>query len=251
MNRYTSGFTGLFGLIAVAIALYPAIGQTQQAAETGFPDVSADYWAAPFIEVLREANIIVGYPDGQFRPQQPIHRDEFAALVSKAFSQEQVRSIPFASIFADVPEDYWANPAIEEAYETGFLGQSDGKFNPQESVTKAAALVALNRGLETALPTAATPGEIKAADPATSQPAPAGATPRIRGLAFPLASTILLAPFWQQRQVLAQSGATAAETAASPAGQAQSPVPTYYEDAEEIPPFAIADVPRQPKGGLW
>ncbi|PHM10705.1 S-layer homology domain-containing protein, partial [Nostoc sp. 'Peltigera malacea cyanobiont' DB3992] len=66
-------------------------------------DVSSDYWARPFIQVLADNNVIAGFPDGTFRPNQPVTRAEFAALIQKAFStQNRVRQLS-AGGFSDVP----------------------------------------------------------------------------------------------------------------------------------------------------
>jgi len=49
--------------------------------------------------------------------------------------------------FTDVPPDYWAS-AIEEAYETGFMGGYPGTlFLPNQEIPKVQAIVALANGL--------------------------------------------------------------------------------------------------------
>lgn len=131
----------------------------QQRAQTTFSDVEPSYWAQPFIERLAAQNIISGYPDGTFRPEQPLDRDEFAALIRDAFNQDEVRQIPSGSVFKDVPAGYWAAPVIEEAYEAGFMRSfRGGFFQPQEEVSRVQALVALVNGLNLspARPTAST-----------------------------------------------------------------------------------------------
>jgi hypothetical protein len=52
-----------------------------------FSDVSADYWAFPFITALVERDIINGFPDGTFRPDAPVTRAEYAAMLQKAFDK--------------------------------------------------------------------------------------------------------------------------------------------------------------------
>lgn len=112
-----------------------------------FPDVPPDYWAQPFIQALAASNVITGFPDGTFRPDQPVDRAEFAAMIQKAFNQNPIRNIS-AAAFTDVPPDYWAVSAIEEAYETGFLsGYPGGFFLPNQEIPKVQAIVALANGL--------------------------------------------------------------------------------------------------------
>jgi len=111
-------------------------------------DVSSDYWARPFIQALADNNVISGFPDGSFRPNQGVTRAEFAALIQKAFpNQNRVRQLS-AGGFRDVPAGYWAASAIQNAYETGFLAGYPGNvFRPSEQIPKVQAIVAITSGL--------------------------------------------------------------------------------------------------------
>lgn len=110
-------------------------------------DVSSDFWARPFIQALAERNIIAGFPDGSFRPNQPVNRAEFATLIQKAFNQSPIRQLNTGG-FSDVPTNYWATAAIEKAYETGFMtGYPGNVFRPNEQIPKVQAIVALTNGL--------------------------------------------------------------------------------------------------------
>ncbi|RUT00649.1 hypothetical protein DSM106972_074200 [Dulcicalothrix desertica PCC 7102] len=112
-----------------------------------FSDVKTDYWARPFISALTERNIITGFPNGTFRPEQPVSRAEFAAMIQKAFNQNSVRQLSTGG-FRDVPADYWAISAIQEAYETGFMSGYPGNFFfPNQQIPKVQAIVALTNGL--------------------------------------------------------------------------------------------------------
>jgi uncharacterized surface protein with fasciclin (FAS1) repeats len=112
-----------------------------------FADVPADYWALPFIQALAARNVIVGYPDGTYKPDQPVTRAELAAMFQKAFTLNPVRQLP-AEGFRDVPANYWAAPAIRAAYEAGFLsGYPNNLFGPNQTVSKADAITAVASGL--------------------------------------------------------------------------------------------------------
>jgi len=51
--------------------------------------------------------------------------------LNKAFSQNPERQIANGSVYKDIPRGYWAAPAIEDAYEMGFMkGYPDGEFRP-------------------------------------------------------------------------------------------------------------------------
>ncbi|MCC5638826.1 S-layer homology domain-containing protein [Nostoc sp. CHAB 5844] len=120
---------------------------TSPAAASNFSDVSSDYWATPFIQALATRNVISGFPDGSFRPNQAVTRAEFATMIQKAFNQNPVRQISSGG-FTDVPANYWAASAIQEAYETGFMtGYPGNVFRPNLQIPKVQAIAALSSGL--------------------------------------------------------------------------------------------------------
>ncbi|MDZ8108700.1 MAG: fasciclin domain-containing protein [Nostoc sp. DedQUE12a] len=111
-------------------------------------DVTSDYWARPFIQTLADNNVISGFPDGTFRPNQSVTRAEFAALIQKAFgNQNRIRQLS-AGGFSDVPAGYWAAAAIQNAYEIGFLSGYPGNvFRPNQQIPKVEAIVSISNGL--------------------------------------------------------------------------------------------------------
>ena len=112
-----------------------------------FPDVGQDYWASPFIQALAQRNVITGFPDGSFKPEQAVSRAEFAAMIQKAFNPNPVRQLPQGG-FRDVRSNYWAASAITKAYESGFMSGFPGNsFQPNQRISKVQAVVALTNGL--------------------------------------------------------------------------------------------------------
>lgn len=148
-QRWQSGTAAFlaFGLsvsaIAPLVAPTPAFAQT-----TDFTDVSSSYWARDFIEELAEREIIAGFPDGSFRPNAPVTRAQYAAMMRKAnqyFNQAKIRG---NTSFVDVPSTYWAASAIQDAYTTGFLAGYPGNiFRPAQNIPREQALVSLANGL--------------------------------------------------------------------------------------------------------
>ncbi len=115
-------------------------------AQTAFSDVSPNYWAAQFIQQLSQQGVIAGFPDGSFRPEEPVTRAQFAAMVDKAFQKAQQRQ---AINFADVPSNYWASSAIQQAYTIGFLsGYPGNRFEPNQAIPREQVLVSLANGLK-------------------------------------------------------------------------------------------------------
>ncbi|GET44376.1 S-layer homology domain-containing protein [Microseira wollei] len=113
--------------------------------EISFPDVPANYWARNFIGQLVGRGLLQGYPDGAFRPNDPVTRAELATIISKAFDRNKTREM---ATFRDLATNHWAYPAISDAYEMGFLGSPNSRsFNPDQNVSRLDVLVALARGL--------------------------------------------------------------------------------------------------------
>lgn len=121
--------------------------QTAPTEAVSFADVDPNYWAYPFIQTLVSGNVLAGFPDGTFRPEQPVNRAEFAAMIQKAVNPNPVRQLS-PNGFADVPADYWAASAIAAAYQGRFMdGYPDNTFQPGREIPKAQAITALANGL--------------------------------------------------------------------------------------------------------
>lgn len=112
--------------------------QIAQASDT------AGNWAEPFIQVLVQKGIIAGYPDGTFKPDRPVTRAEFAALLNKAFDLAPTKA---ASSFADVKPNFWGAAAIDKAYRAGFLvGYPNRTFKPNDHILRIESLVSIATG---------------------------------------------------------------------------------------------------------
>ena len=112
-----------------------------------FPDVPNGYWASCKIDKLAMNNVVVGYPDGLFKPGRDITRAEFATMLVKGFNLDNC-GMPTKSIFKDVPSHNWANPAIAKAVDENLIaGYPNGKFEPNKKVTRAEALTSIAKGM--------------------------------------------------------------------------------------------------------
>ena len=119
---------------------------TQRNIQTSFSDVAEGHWARAYIAELASQEIIEGFPDGRFRPDQPVTRGQFAAMIRKAFKKDKVRN---AIAFRGISKNHWAYNAIRESYEMGFLGTESGnQFNPTQNLSRLQILVALAKGLD-------------------------------------------------------------------------------------------------------
>ncbi|MEM7795561.1 MAG: S-layer homology domain-containing protein [Cyanobacteria bacterium P01_C01_bin.118] len=147
--RYFQTTTALLVALSMGVgAISPLTTPTPVIAQTRiqFTDVSSSHWARQFILSLAERDIIAGFPDGSFRPDEPVTRAQYAAMVRKAFNQTYIRS---STRFVDVSTNFWAVGAIDEAYRMGFLsGYPNNVFEPNQNIPRAQVLVSLANGLD-------------------------------------------------------------------------------------------------------
>lgn len=132
-----SRISGQVNFVAAAVDL--PIGQT------AFADVPEGFWAKAYIEALAAQGVIAGFPDGTFKPNDPVTRAQFATIVTKALTPPMKRG---TNNFRDVASNFWAYNAIQSAYRSEFLaGYPDNTFRPQQEIPRVQALVSLANGL--------------------------------------------------------------------------------------------------------
>ena len=109
--------------------------------DSGFPDVSPSAWYAPYVAFARKWGLVNGYPDGTFRPEEPVARAELVKMAAACFGITRA-----ANPFPDVSAAHWAVEAISFAAAKGWVdGGEDGAFQPEREVTRAEAAKILNR----------------------------------------------------------------------------------------------------------
>lgn len=98
-------------------------------------------WARPHIARVLKSNIISGYSDHTFRPDQKISRAEMAVMMVRALGIkiDSEAALPFADADA-IPT--WARPYVAAAYKAGIIqGRSNQTFAPNDDATRAEAVV--------------------------------------------------------------------------------------------------------------
>lgn len=111
--------------------------------EPSFQDL-AGHWGREAIELLASRHLAAGAPDGRFYPNRGITRAEFAkllVLLARALPETEVGtnagdSLPKPRPFADVPGGAWYAVYVNEAAALGFVRGADGKFRPNDAVTR-------------------------------------------------------------------------------------------------------------------
>lgn len=109
-----------------------------------YSDVTKTDWYAYAVSYMTENKLIMGYPDGTFRPNNPISRAEFAAIASRFDQLKPGLSLPFN----DVKAGHWAYDVIASAADKGWVnGYPDGSFKPENKITRAEVVSTTNRML--------------------------------------------------------------------------------------------------------
>ena len=242
LTKLVSAGVSLLTLNLTVLAVGALDTYAQSSPTTTFSDVQPNYWAQPFIRGLAARNIVTGYPDGTFRPEQPVDRDEFAAIIRKAFDQPATRQIQSGAVYKDIPTNYWATRPIEEAYQQGFMtGYPGGYFRPNQSVSKVEAIVALNKGLNL------TTGTSAVTVPTVMQrvvPQKTAQKPVKRRIFMPIAFSSLM-----QTLLISKAPAVAAN-AVNLNRPASFIITNTYADANNIPQYAVGDVAAATKANI-
>lgn len=130
----------LIGFFAILIGLMPV------SAKALFPDVDSNHWAAKQIQELETSNVVVGYPDGTFKPDANVTRAEFASMAIHALNQQNTVVVQPVD-FTDIDRTYWAYDMIQKAlyFELVSCPPAGQAFRPDDSVSIGEALsVAVN-----------------------------------------------------------------------------------------------------------
>ena len=53
-----------------------------------FTDLPVSHWAYAMVTELLSHNLVTGFPDGSFRPDQPMSRAEFASQLARSFESD-------------------------------------------------------------------------------------------------------------------------------------------------------------------
>jgi len=113
--------------------------QAQVVSASTFLDVSYSHTYSTAISYLESNNIVQGYPDGTFKPENTINRVEFLKIVLEGTRVPLDSDIPAG--FIDTDEYQWYGPYIRKAKSEGWIqGYPDGTFKPLNPINKVEAL---------------------------------------------------------------------------------------------------------------
>ena len=104
--------------VSLLLVMLPITGMAAESAGSLFSDLPAAHWAHSEITDLAQKGVINGFPDGTYRPETPVTREQFARLVVGL-----LEAAPDAAeaIFSDVSVTGWSNVWVTAAVRRGII----------------------------------------------------------------------------------------------------------------------------------
>ncbi len=109
-----------------------------------FPDVALNKWYYKAVSTMASMGLIYGDGTGRFKPDGNMTRAEFVVFLSRFYPIKDGNLS-----FSDVPINSWAAKAVASAETMGWvMGSGNGLFRPNDAITRAEAVVIMNRVLQ-------------------------------------------------------------------------------------------------------
>ena len=145
-NEFAPEATTTRAMIVSILARLEGVTTAQAA---GFADVN-DEWYATAVNWAANVGVVNGYEDNTFRPNQPITREQLAAILMNyaAYKGEDVSARADLSAYTDQPST-WATDTMSWAVAEGLIsGVTNDELRPQGNATRAQVAAILQRFLE-------------------------------------------------------------------------------------------------------
>lgn len=127
------------------VSLLNKVFGLKNSSEIQFTDVSKELWCYDAISVAVGEGYIAGYPDGSFRPNAPITREEAAVLLAKILEQRGEKTEDNIILPKDNISS-WAKNAVSFVMSKKLMsGYPDGSFKPTRQITRAESAVLINQ----------------------------------------------------------------------------------------------------------
>jgi len=108
-----------------------------------FSDVSQGAWYFDYITAAHRYGLIQGFPDGSFEPNQPVTREQFAAILARTAEVLAAGNLAHTDI-ADISS--WAVDYVYTMSANDWMqGDIEGTFRPQAAITRAEAAAVICR----------------------------------------------------------------------------------------------------------
>ncbi len=124
----------VFALMLIFAIVFTSSASAEEIAAPEFSDLDETHWAYEGINKLVGEGIIIGYPDGTFKPEGNITRAELVKIVNMVFEFTEIEE---ATDFTDVKAEDWFFDNVLIAQQAGYIvGYPDGTFKPNGLITR-------------------------------------------------------------------------------------------------------------------
>ena len=133
---------------AMIVSILARLENVTSAESAGFNDVN-DEWYATAVNWAASVGVVNGYEDNTFRPNQPITREQLAAILMNyaSYKGEDVSARADLSNYTDQPSA-WATETMQWAVAEGLIsGVTADQLQPQGNATRAQVAAILERFL--------------------------------------------------------------------------------------------------------
>ncbi len=142
--EYVRGYVrdGVFTFDAAHFSYYAVLEYDKE-----FADMAA-HWARTSVKSLAAKHIVTGVDDRHYQPELSIKRADFATMLVRTLDWKGT-DLPESgqSAFDDVEQDSYYGNAVGVAAKLGIITGYDGKFRPNDVMTREEAATALARAL--------------------------------------------------------------------------------------------------------
>ena len=120
-----------------------------QAEEASFNDVALDSYYAAAVKWASENGIVQGYGNGEFRPDEPITREQIVVIIYRFAKYAGLDTSSISDLLGyqdnnDISD--WALEAMKWAVGKGIIsGRDDGTIDPQGLATRAEVAAIIHR----------------------------------------------------------------------------------------------------------
>lgn len=135
---------------AMIVSMLARMENVTSAADAGFTDVATDDWYATAVNWAAANGIVSGISDDTFAPNDPITREQLAAMLMNyaQWKGQDTSARADLSGYSDAPST-WASEAVQWAVAEGLLaGVTDDELQPQGQATRAQVAAIMQRFLE-------------------------------------------------------------------------------------------------------
>ena len=107
-------------------------------------DIGSEHWAYESVKILFDTKVISGYPDGSFKPENSVTREQFVKMLVMAFEMTGDTEVNYS----DVPKNAWYYETVKIATANNVTQGYGKNFGVGANITREDAAVMIYRIIE-------------------------------------------------------------------------------------------------------